>query len=444
MRRAHGVLVVFVVLLACAAAGGIVLLWPKPDRLPQAVEQTQATRLLDGKITSVRELGEADLEGLSQSAQALEISTRLADGREVTFEMTDETGGTFTVGQAVRVAEVESPDGGDPVFYINDIRRERPLLVLAALFLVAVLAFGRLQGVRALIGLGITITAIVLFVVPAILTGADPILVALSASVAVMIVTLYLSHGFSAKTTAAVVGTIGALGITVLLAWVFVQAATLTGLSDEEARLASLEVSGLSLRGLLLAGIIIGALGVLDDVTIAQSSTVFELHRRDPEASYGELVAGALNVGRDHVAATINTLFLAYAGAALPLLILFTLGADSLTVIASSEVVAIEIVRTLVGSVGLITAVPLTSALAAALVRERSVEPFLEPALEPSLEPPRGYGRRSRPQHHDDLTEVLVDRRPLTSDQEPESEWEERLRQAYGIDHYRSKRDRSP
>jgi len=184
---------------------------------------------------------------------------------------------------------------------------------------------------------------------------------------AIMLVSLYLAHGPGRKTTAAVVGTALALGLTAALAAAFVGVAALTGLASEDALNASFAVGGLSLRGLLLAGIILGGLGVLDDVTVSQASLVFELRRADPAAGFGELVRGALSVGRDHVAATVNTLFLAYVGASLPLLVLFVTSGDAFGTVATAEAVAVEVVRTLCGSVGLIAAVPLTTVLAAAL-----------------------------------------------------------------------------
>jgi len=193
--------------------------------------------------------------------------------------------------------------------------------------------------------------------------------VALVGAMAIMLLSLYLSHGIGRKTTAAVVGTGLALVLTGALTAGFVAATSLTGLASEDALNASFLAGGLSFRGLLLAGIILGGLGVLDDVTMSQASLMFELRRADPTATFGQLVTGALAVGRDHIAATVNTLFLAYAGASLPLLVLFTTSGDSLGTVATSEVVAVEIVRSLCGSIGLIAAVPLTTVLAAALTR---------------------------------------------------------------------------
>jgi hypothetical protein len=186
---------------------------------------------------------------------------------------------------------------------------------------------------------------------------------------AIMLAALYLSHGPGPKTTAAVAGTALALGLTAAISAVFVELTSLTGLASEEAQNANFELGGVSMRGLLLAGVIIGGLGVLDDVTVSQASLVFELARANPATRAAELVRSALRVGRDHVAATVNTIFLAYAGAALPLLVLFFTVQQPLGTVVTSEVVAVEIVRSLCGSIGLIAAVPLTTLLASALVR---------------------------------------------------------------------------
>lgn len=419
MRRAHGVLLIVVALACVAAVVGVVRLWPPPE--PAGVDASTVpagVTLHDATLTAIEQVEDAEDPGLAPGAQVLAMTARLADGRDASFEMVDETGELYAVGQRVRIAEAEGPDGGI-TWYVNDIERDRPLLLLTAVFLVAVLVFGRWQGLRALIGLALTLGVIVTFVVPALLAGSDPVAVALSAAVVIMAVTLYLTHGVRTKTTAAVMGTLIALALTVGLSWVFIELASLTGLSDEEARLASASVGGLSLRGLLLAGIIIGALGVLDDVTMAQSSTVFELRRADPQAGFGRLFGGAMTVGRDHVAATINTLFLAYAGASLPLLILFSSSPDPLPVIASSEVVAVEIVRTLVGSIGLMASVPVTTALAAWLARDRDASDVLEATDDDA---PRR--RRVRAE---------IDAPSPFSDDDGELEWERRLRRSYGL-----------
>ncbi len=323
----------------------------------------------------------------------------MADGKQVRFDTTDLTGTTFRAGQQVTLS-VQEQEGQPPFYNIRDLERTRPMLILVAVFMLAVVAFGRWQGLRSLIGLALSFAVIVGFVVPAILRGRSPVAVALVGAMAIMLLSLYLSHGTGRKTTAAVVGTGLALVLTGALTAGFVAATSLTGLASEDALSASFVAGGLSFRGLLLAGIILGGLGVLDDVTMSQASLVFELRRADPTASFAQLVTGALAVGRDHMAATVNTLFLAYAGASLPLLVLFTTSGDSLGTVATSEVVAVEIVRSLCGSIGLIAAVPLTTVLAAALTR-RGTEADQSFAVERRPLGRASYGLRGRltPEH---------------------------------------------
>jgi uncharacterized membrane protein len=357
-------------LVALAVLGCAAALWPRGELpKPGAGGQADATRLVSATLTKVTQVPCEDAEPGVPGSVCIKVTARLAGGRQVAFDTTDPTGGTFRAGQQVRLAVAEQP-GQPPYYNVQDLERGRPLLILVALFVAAVVAFGRWQGIRSLVGLGLSFVVIVGFVVPAILRGHSPVLVAVTGAMAIMLLSLYLSHGLGPKTTAAVVGTTLALGLTAVLAIAFVAAASLTGLASEEALSANFAVGGLSLRGLLLAGIIIGGLGVLDDVTMSQASLVAELHHANPTAGFAALVGGALRVGRDHIAATVNTLFLAYAGAALPLLILFVTGQDSLGTVATTEVVAVEVVRALCGSVGLIAAVPLTTVLAALVATE--------------------------------------------------------------------------
>jgi uncharacterized membrane protein len=202
--------------------------------------------------------------------------------------------------------------------------------------------------------------------IPRILAGSDPVTISIFAAVFIFMFTLYIVHGIGKMTTAAVIGTSISLLITGILAYIFVRVSTLTGLASDEAAFIQVMVGGegLNMQGLLLGGIIIGALGVLDDVTVSQSSTVFELRKANPRMSAAQLFASGITVGRDHIAATVNTLVLAYAGVALPLLILFTQIDEPVLHVINREILAEEIVRTLVGSLGLISAVPLTTGIA--------------------------------------------------------------------------------
>jgi uncharacterized membrane protein len=337
--------------IALATLASAVALWPRGELpRPAAAGQPDSTQLAPATLTKVDRVDCPQADPGVPGSVCIKVTARLADGRQVSFDTTDPTGGTFQAGQRVRLAISEQP-GQPPYYNIQDLERGRPMAALAALFVLAVVAFGRWQGIRSLVGLGLSFVVIVGFVVPAILRGHSPVLVAVTGAMAIMLISLYLSHGTGPKTTAAVVGTALALGLTAALAIAFVATTSLTGLASEEAQNANFAVGGLSLRGLLLAGIIIGGLGVLDDVTMSQASLVTELHQANPTAGFATLVGSALRVGRDHIAATVNTLFLAYAGAALPLLILFVTGQDSLGTVATTELVAVEVVRALCGSV---------------------------------------------------------------------------------------------
>ncbi len=240
------------------------------------------------------------------------------------------------------------------------------MLWLLAAFALVVVAAGRLHGLRALAGLAASLASVVFFVVPAIGDGRPPLQVAAFGGLGVMLLTIPLVHGGGAKSLAAYLGTAAALLLTLGLADLFTRLAHLSGFTSDEAVYLQ-SIGGFSPRGLLLAGMVIGALGVLDDVTISQASTVLALRRANPALPFRRLFALALEVGRDHVSATVNTLVLAYVGAALPILLLFSAAGLSVSDATNLEVVAKEIVATLVGSIGLISAVPVTTALAALL-----------------------------------------------------------------------------
>jgi uncharacterized membrane protein len=244
------------------------------------------------------------------------------------------------------------------------------MLWLALGFAFLVVVTGRWRGLRALVGLVVSIAIIVGFVIPAILDGRDPVAVAIVGALAVMLVTIPLAHGLGAKALAACLGTTLSLLLTAGLASAFTELSHLSGISSEET--AFLGATGIipSLEGPLLAGMVIGALGVLDDLTVSQASTVMALRRANPALGVGRLVREAMSVGHDHIAATVNTLLLAYAGASLPILVIFGLGDTPFADAINTEAVAEQIVGTLVGSIGLIAAVPLTTVLAALLAHD--------------------------------------------------------------------------
>jgi uncharacterized membrane protein len=368
-----GVGVVLLALLAATVAG-IVLLWPvaqdaPPDRLGLGGEQVRGTVTDVRRDTCPGTGGAGAGEGDSAPAEQCATVTVTVDDGPDAGEVV-----VLTEAQGTSAPRISDGDGlvlaraGDlPLetrYQVVDKQRGPPLAVLAALFAVAVVAVGRWRGLAALVGLGITFALLTLFVLPALLQGRDPLQVAVVGSAAIMFVALYLSHGVSVRTTVALFGTLVSLALTGALAALFVAVGEFSGLVSEEAIFLSATSSEIDLRGLLLAGILIGALGVLDDVTVTQTSAVFELHAANPGLGRARLAAGAMRIGRDHIASTVNTLVLAYAGASLPLLLLFVLAAQPVADTLTNEVVAQEVVRTLVGGLGIVASVPLTTALA--------------------------------------------------------------------------------
>jgi uncharacterized membrane protein len=281
----------------------------------------------------------------------------------------------YNIGDEVIVNASLEPDS---VFIsIADLYRVPVLGLLLGLFAVAVTVVGGWRGVRSLIALALTLAVVVKIVVPLILAGWNPALVAIGAATGVTIATFLLTEGARAQTVAAALGTFGALALTALLAVAFDTLARFTTLrgSEDASYLQAIGITDIDLGGLILAAIIFGALGILDDVTVTQAAIVSELHDANPALRGLALASRAMNVGRSHIAATVNTLVLAYVGASLPLLVLFAAGRQDPLLTASTEAVAVEVVRAIVGSIGIVAAVPLTTAIAVALVDHRI--PFL-------------------------------------------------------------------
>nr|WP_228771392.1 YibE/F family protein [Actinokineospora iranica] len=363
---------------ALAAVVGVVLLFPTGDTTSAAAGQQAVL----GTITTAAAgpCGVGETEGDQCLIVTVEMTDGAAAGSDIrTTVPLEPSTPRFAVGDEV----VLGYSGGDPLsggsYQIVDFQRGMPLAVLAGLFAVAVLVLGRWQGLKALVALGLSFAVLLLFVLPAILGGENPLLVAIAAAGVIMFGVLYLTHGFSARTSTAVLGTMVSLGLIGVLSALFSAAARLTGLDDQTATLVGSLGHGIDTRGLLLAGIVIGALGVLDDVTVTQTSAVWELRAANPALGWRRLYAAGVRIGRDHVSSAVNTLVMAYAGAALPVLLYSSLSDVGLGTILQQQSIAQEIVRTLVGSIGLVAAVPVTTAVAA-LVAVR--EPVLDDALE--------------------------------------------------------------
>ena len=272
-------------------------------------------------------------------------------------------GRQFAQGDKVVLSYTEEAEH-DFRYAFADRQRKPVLFWLAAAFAAVVVLLGRLRGFAALAGLAASAAVLLSFVLPAILDGRSPVLVAVVGSSAIAFLALYLAHGLRPSTTVALFGTMASLGLTVALAALVTRVAALSGYVSEEATLVQLADARIDPAGLVLAGVVIGALGAIDDMTVTQVAAVNELHAANPELDRRRLYRSALRIGRDHVASTVNTLALAYAGASLPLLLLFLLSRQSLGTVANGEVVATEVIRTLVGSIGLVCSVPITTWLA--------------------------------------------------------------------------------
>jgi uncharacterized membrane protein len=276
----------------------------------------------------------------------------------------------FAPGDRVRlVRQVDEQGATSYAFY--DFERGWPLVALAIVFAVVIVAVARWRGLLALVGIVVAFLVLVVFLLPALRDGAPALPVALVASAAILYAVIYLAHGVNLRTSAALLGTLSSLLLAAGLSWAAVDLAHLTGLSDDQNSTVSAYLGNVSISGLLLAGFIIGSLGVLNDVTVTQASTVFELAHLG--GSRRAIFLGAIRVGRDHIASTVYTLVLAYAGTALPLLLLFSVANRSLGDIVMSESVAIELARSAVGGIALALSVPLTTAIAAVLAKPAEI-----------------------------------------------------------------------
>ncbi|RLV01385.1 hypothetical protein CTZ27_12865 [Streptomyces griseocarneus] len=369
---------------AVAVLAGLVVMWPggAPPHKHSGLGLDRETR--SGRVVKIEEQdcatagAQPQQQGGPQPGGAeppkgpcekseIEVTSGPDKGRTFTELVQPNASRHYSVGQEVVLAY--APKAPKNLQYaVTDVDRKLPMAVLAGIFALAVIVVGRLRGVFALVALVVSFAVLTMFILPAILHGSDPLLVAVVGGSAIMLIALYMCHGLNARTSVAVVGTLTSLMLIGLLSTVFTGWAHLTGDTDDQTGLVHGLYPGIEIRGLLLAGIIIGSLGVLDDVTVTQTSAVWELKEANPGASWRTLYGAGMRIGRDHIASVVNTLVMAYAGAALPLLLLFSIADSGVGTVATSEIVAEEIVRTLVGSIGLVASVPVTTALAALVV----------------------------------------------------------------------------
>ncbi|MFN2286659.1 MAG: YibE/F family protein [Anaerolineae bacterium] len=371
-RVIHYVLEGAAVLLLVALAALIVVLHITRPEIPDNAQVEALESTLQARVLSVGdEESTVDESGLIMVFQELEleiVSKGEYQGQTITVSYNG-MGPTleaarFRKGQQALVMVSKRPDG-QTFFQVADHVRLGPIAVIVGLFIALTLGIGRGKGARALLGLGLSALLIGGFIMPQILAHRDPTLVSLAGAALLLAATLYLIQGWNPTGHAALLGMLAALAVTGVLSVGWTRLAYLTGFGSEETMFLQAVGAGIEMRGLLLAGMIIGTASVLDDVVLAQSVTVFELAAANATLSRGELYRRSMKIGIAHLASMINTLVLAYASAALPLLLLFYLYPEPWYLTINRELIAEEIVRTLVGSVGLMLAVPLTTAIAA-------------------------------------------------------------------------------
>ncbi len=405
-RRTLVLLTLILVPLAVATGLGMLLLWPGGEQVAEA-GSNRATRNITYPEATVETIlpydcpaanQRPDPDGKLRMVTCATVQARLETGPEhggiVTVEVPAESYRTgLGTGDRIKVIRIFNHQTGPPVYAFHDYARTVPLGVLAVCYALVVVGVARLRGLRALIGLGLAGLIIAKFMLPALLVGKPGLLVGVVGASAIMFVVLYLAHGLSARTTTALIGTLFGLLATAGIGFWAAGAAHLTGLGDTDGVTLAVFNSQVKLTDIVLCGIIVAGLGVLNDVTITQSSAVWELHELAPRISARELFTSAMRIGRDHIASTVYTIAFAYAGAALPIMLLINAYDRPILSVLTSAQIAEEIVRTLVASIGLVLAIPLTTLVAVAVVKavgRRDPEPAGPVGDEPQLLPPAG------------------------------------------------------
>jgi uncharacterized membrane protein len=352
---------------------GVLLFLVAAPALAQEVHQ-DFQELIKAEVLEVVEEYERDIMGTGATTTVQELRIELLQGEragEVVRLENDLV--VLSAGDKIFVNRLVTIDDSE-YFTFKDVERRSPLVLLVLIFVGLVVWLSGRQGVRAVLSLGLSIGAILFLLIPALLAGYSPALASLAISGLILSVTLFLTHGFKPRVIVTFLGTFGAVFVTCLIAWIWVAWMRFTGFGDDASVYLNFATGGsIDLPGLLLGGIIIGLLGVLDDVSITQASVVQELKAANPTFGFKELYNRALRVGKDHVGSLVNTLALAYVGTSLPMLLLFAYSESTMWTLLNQEVIAAEVLRIIVGSIGLILAVPLTTAIAAWYFRDKSV-----------------------------------------------------------------------
>lgn len=369
--------------ISAVAILGMVVLWPDPDKVPRGENPyaAEGVSTVDGEVTRVVPFdcnsgGEGPDQQPSVPGDCARVAASTAD-EKATFTLDP---GRFRagieVGDDIRMIRIQPP-GQTVSWEFLDFKRGLPLTALAIIFALLVVLVARWRGLFALVGIGVTLLALTKFILPAMLAGESPLPVAVVGSTAIMIAVLYLAHGVSIRTTSALFGTFAGIGLTALIGFGSTAWTNLSGVGTEDDQALVATVPALDLSGVVAATMVIAGLGVLNDVTVTQASAVWELRALRPAAGRRAVFASAMRIGRDHIASSVYTLVFAYAGSAMTVLLLITAYQRGLAEIATTEDIGQEIVRTLVGAIGLVLAVPVTTALAVFMVPKPVDEPLV-------------------------------------------------------------------
>ncbi|WP_273652479.1 YibE/F family protein [Cellulomonas fimi] len=378
--RTAVVLVVLVVLATLGAVVGTIVTWPTDERRPETgfvevdVERVAATvtgsrwDTCDGTVEDMAPDG-----SVPSTVRCLHVTAEVDAGSEAgtSVEVIATSGLTradVPPGTAVVLEHYPADVNGDEVWAWGDFRRGVPLATFALAFALVTVLVAGMRGFRALVGLAIAFVVLAVHLVPALVQGQPALVATLSAATLVVVAVLYLAHGLSLRTTTALLGTLGGLLMVTVLGVIGARAAHLhPGSTEDTYQLARLlgDDGVRILQGVFLSGVVLAGIGVLNDVTITQASAVFELRASDPTASWRGLFTRGMRIGRDHIASTVYTIAFAYAGASLPVLLLLELYDQPLGLTLTSGAFAEQIVSTLAGSIGLVLAIPLTTAVAA-------------------------------------------------------------------------------
>ncbi|MCZ2830660.1 YibE/F family protein [Modestobacter sp. VKM Ac-2986] len=393
-RRAVRLMLVVLVPIGIATLVGLVALWPQSEQT--AAQQAAAsflppgTTYPQGTIASLEPFECAEATGNAPAQTCARAVMVVAEGESageyVQVELPPEvvTEGV-EVGDELVLSRDPGIETGSPSYAFRDFPRGTPIVVLAIAFTAIVGAVARLRGLLALLGLGFAFAVLLTFMLPGLLDGGSPIWVSLVGSSTIMFVVLYLAHGFSARTTTALLGTLFGLALSAVLGAASVAAARLTGFSSEEAVTLLQFDPTLDFSGLVLAAMVVAGLGILNDVTITQASAVWQLHEASPRAGWLELFRRGMAIGRDHIASTVYTIVFAYAGASLPLLLLFELYQRPFWTTLTGTEVGEQVIGTLVAGISLVLAVPVTTLIGALVATAASsATPAEEPAPAPA------------------------------------------------------------